>query len=199
MADIEAVNEYLPDYIGFVFASESRRQVSEDTARQLKAALHPKVKAIGVFVNDDPKRIVGLCKDKTIDIVQLHGDEGEEYFKTLRSMIPHPIIKAVRVKNHESMQNAIQYPSNYLLLDTYREKEYGGSGETFDWSLISNIPKPYFLAGGIHVDNVDEAIRRCHPYCIDISSGVETDGVKDSKKIQEIILKIRDLKSVVTQ
>jgi len=189
--DIETVNEYLPDYIGFVFAQGSRRQVDEETARNLKADLNPSIKAVGVFVNEAPERIIRLCKSNIIDIVQLHGDEGEEYMKALKYHIPNQIIKAVRVRNTEDILHAIDLSCDFLLLDTYRENEYGGSGKTFDWSMISDISKPYFLAGGIHSDNVLQVINSYHPYCIDVSSGVETNGVKDAIKIKDIITKIR--------
>lgn len=191
--DIAAVNIAMPDYIGFVF-SKSRRQISEDTAYKLKASLNPSIQAVGVFVNEDIRTIVKLCQSNIITIVQLHGDEDENYIKELRGEIPGPIIKAIRVKDREDIKRACELSCDYFLFDTYREKEYGGSGVTFNWSLINKeVPKPYFLAGGLHLGNLSEATKQCNPYCLDVSSGVETDGYKDTNKILEIVAKIRSV------
>lgn len=191
--DVDMVNETLPDYIGFVFA-KSRRQIDEETAAQLKSKLNRNIQAVGVFVNEDKARIIRLCKAGTIDIVQLHGDEDEGYSKELRVEISNPIIKAVRVRNRKDIERAESFPCDYLLFDTYKESQYGGSGETFDWTMITKVNKPYFLAGGLQSDNVIQAINQAHPYCLDVSSGVETDGWKDNKKIIEIVTKIRSVR-----
>jgi phosphoribosylanthranilate isomerase len=193
--DIEAVNEALPDFVGFVFA-KSKRQVSDIVAENLKSHLNPFIKAVGVFVNDDIEHIVHLCNLKIIDMVQLHGDESEEYIKNLRKYIPNEIIKAVRVKKFNDIKMADEFSSDYLLFDAYHEKQYGGSGITFDWSLISTITvnKPYFLAGGINSKNILVAQNLCSPYCMDVSSGVETNGFKDKEKIIKIVTKIRSVK-----
>lgn len=191
--DINYANKVLPDYIGFVFA-KSRRQISEETAKLLKASLNASIKAVGVFVNEDIQTIIRLYRSNVIDIVQLHGDENENYIKRLKAEITSPIIKAVRVRTAEDIIKASkEFSCDYLLLDTYRENEYGGSGETFDWSLISKVNKPYFLAGGINERNVLEAITKCHPYCIDVSSGVETNGCKELKKIEDIVTMVRSV------
>lgn len=191
--DIEAVNLILPDYVGFVFA-HSKRQVSDDAAKSLKSHLNPFIKAAGVFVNDDIEHIEHLCNLNIIDIVQLHGDENEEYIKKLRKYIPNKIIKAVRVRNSNDIKMANEFSSDYLLFDAYHEKQYGGSGITFDWSLISKMSKTYFLAGGINIKNILDAQNLCSPYCMDVSSGVETDGLKDKEKIIKIVTKIRSVK-----
>jgi len=190
LADIDMVNDVLPDYIGFVFA-KSKRQVSEIAAGELKLRLNPAIKAVGVFVNEDINRICRLCNAGTIDIVQLHGKEEEGYILKLRSSITNTIIKAVRVRNTEDINTASELPCDYLLLDAYKEDQYGGSGEAFDWSIITKIRKPFFLAGGIHPGNVLQAISTVHPYCIDVSSGVESNGCKDEDKIIDIVTKVR--------
>lgn len=187
--DIDMVNEVLPDYIGFVFA-KSKRQVSEERASELKLRLSSQIKAVGVFVNEDPDKIIRLCKGEIIDIIQLHGDEDEDYITALKKEVSNPIIKAVRVRSTEDIQKAA-FTCDYLLLDTYKDNQYGGSGESFDWSVITNTNKPVFLAGGIHIGNVEHAIRLTDPYCIDVSSGVETEGYKDRNKIAEIVSKVR--------
>ena len=193
LVDIDFVNEAMPDYIGFVFA-KSKRQVDELQAEKLKEKLHPEIQAVGVFVNEDSDKVIRLCKKKIIDIVQLHGDENEAYIYKLREMVNNPIIKAVRVKEYQDIMKAMKLDCDYLLLDAYKEGEYGGSGDAFDWSLIGDIKKPYFLAGGINTENVVRAIEQVRPYGIDISSGVETDGLKDSSKIKDIILKVRSVR-----
>lgn len=191
--DIEMANEALPDYIGFVFA-KSRRQVTEQTAAELKNRLHPEIKAVGVFVNEDPAMIIRLCQSGIIDMIQLHGDEDETYMEQLRTVINNPIIKAVRVRGEEDIMKAGQYHCDYLLLDAYKENEYGGSGVTFDWTLINALNRPFFLAGGINTDNVSKALELASPYGIDISSGVETEGFKDRNKIMEIITRVRSVR-----
>jgi|LSQX01.3.fsa_nt_gb phosphoribosylanthranilate isomerase len=184
--DIDAVNAALPDYIGFVFA-KSRRQIDESRAKELKARLNPSIKAVGVFVNQDIDYIVKLCSSNVIDIIQLHGDEDEGYIQNLRSHVPNEIIKAFRVKHRDDVKKSMGYSCDYLLFDTYHEGNYGGTGRAFDWSLISGVSKPCFLAGGINVSNIAQAIRQCNPYCIDISSGAEQNGYKDPDKIMKLI------------
>lgn len=188
--DIDAVNAALPDYIGFVFAN-SRRQVTPESAKDLKTCLNPSIKAVGVFVNENMENIMKLCDSRVIDVVQLHGDESEDYIRKLKSSVPNEIIKAVRVKSPEDIEKALKLPCDYLLLDAYHENKYGGSGMTFDWSMIPDIGRPYFLAGGIDSGNILQAIEQFRPYCIDVSSGVETDGCKDPDKIREIVVKAK--------
>jgi len=190
-SDIEAVNIGKPDYIGFVFA-KSRRQINAEQARQLKQLLSPSIQAVGVFVNEPIEHIIRLCRSNIIDIIQLHGEEDNEYIKKLKEHVPNKIIKAVRVKEYKDVEKANEFASEYLLFDAYHKDQYGGTGETFDWNLISKIDKPYFLAGGIHAGNVLEALRLCNPYGIDVSSGVETNGYKDPQKIFYMIDKIRN-------
>lgn len=188
--DIQAVNAALPDYIGFVFA-KSRRQIDEKRAAAMKACLNPSIKAVGVFVNESMKRITKLCDSQVIDLIQLHGDETEDYIKDLKYFVSNKIIKAVRVRSTEDIERAMLLPCDYLLLDAYYEGKYGGIGKAFDWSLIPIISKPFFLAGGIHSDNIARAIEKHNPYGIDVSSGVETDGYKDPEKIMEIVARAR--------
>jgi phosphoribosylanthranilate isomerase len=191
--DITVVNEVLPDYIGFVFA-KSRRQVSETNAKELKAKLHSGIQAVGVFVNEDPEQIIRLCSLGIIDIIQLHGDENYEYIRKLKARVSNPIMKAVRVRSSEDIRKANEYDCDYLLLDAYSADQYGGSGEAFDWSLITKVNKPFFLAGGIEKDNVLSAITQTFPYAIDVSSGVETGGFKDRDKMNDIIAIVRSVR-----
>lgn len=188
--DIEYVNELQPDYIGFVFA-DSRRHVDDYTAKKLKSMLSPRIKAAGVFVNDSAEHIAKLCREGTIDIVQLHGDEDEQFALNLKENIDCSIIRAVRVRNTDDIKKFYDYPCDYLLLDTFTDNTYGGSGKTFDRSLIPKDCKEYFLAGGLNEKNLAEAISECRPYAVDLSSGVETDGFKDKEKIQRVIEIVR--------
>lgn len=188
--DIEAVNAALPDYIGFVFA-ESRRRIGFHRAKVLKAGLDPRIKAVGVFVNEDTENIIRLCEAGVIDLIQLHGDENEDYIKKLRYYVSNEIIKAVRVRTPPDAERAAEYSCDYLLFDAYDEKAYGGVGKTFDWSAIPYTNKPFFLAGGINSGNITRALELCDPYCIDVSSGAETNGYKDRQKIIDIVSKVR--------
>ncbi|HEX2925707.1 MAG TPA: phosphoribosylanthranilate isomerase [Ruminiclostridium sp.] len=195
--DIEYVNDALPDFIGFVFA-QSRRQVKPEAAGELKAALDNRIKAVGVFVNEDTAFIKDLCHHGIIDYIQLHGDESNEYIANLKLQLERancskPIIKAVRVKDSETMGAAGQYNTDFLLLDTYIDREYGGTGKAFDWKLASSTVKPFFLAGGLNYNNVLQAINTAKPFSVDISSGVETDGNKDRTKIKNIVKLIRSV------
>lgn len=185
--DIDAVNSALPDYIGFVFA-ESRRQVNEKTAAILKARLDLRIKSVGVFVNQDIGTIAGLYREGIIDLVQLHGDEDGEYIRRLRQSCDCRIIKAVSVAG---CLPGIPEGADYLLFDTASAGR-GGTGNTFDWSLLKKHKGvPYFLAGGLDASNISEAIHLLRPYCVDVSSGVETDGVKDIEKIDTLVRMIR--------
>ncbi len=191
MEDILYVNNYQPDYAGFIFA-ESKRKIDDALAVQLKKSLDNRIQAVGVFVNEPMEHIVKLCREKVIDLVQLHGDEDESYLRKLQSLVPNAIIKALRVQSAGQIEAMQALPCNYLLLDTYTKDRYGGSGLSFDRGLIPATCKPFFLAGGLNAENILKAVKDCRPYCVDISSGVETDGKKDDKKIKEIIEIVRN-------
>ena len=184
--DIEAVNAQNPDYIGFVFA-KSRRQVTPEQAAALRKNLNPNIIPVGVFINEPPENILSLIQKGTIQMVQLHGTEDEEYIKKLKSVTDAPIIKAIPVQNPGGVQKWENTAADYLLLDN----KTGGSGQNFNWDLIGKTTKPFFLAGGLNIDNIEKAIAAAAPYAVDISSGVETDGLKDPIKISEIIKKIK--------
>lgn len=191
--DIAAVNRYLPDFIGFVFAPGSRRQLTVAQARLLKEQLDPRIKAVGVFTGEAVPKIAALCEAKIIDMVQLHGDETADYIRALKAKIPSPVIKAVRVRGREQILQAETLPCDLLLLDTYRKGEYGGSGETFDHALIPALRKPFFLAGGLHEKNIAQAVLSSRPFAVDVSTGAETEGFKDERKIRKIIEIVRNI------
>lgn len=190
--DIAAVNRWRPDYVGFVFAN-SRRRVTPEQARHLKYGLDPHIKTVGVFINEPVQSIIDLCETGVIEGVQLHGDETEEFIRALKQKTLCPVIKAVRVQSTEQILEAEKLPCDLLLLDTYQKGQYGGSGKTFDRALIPPLHKPFFLAGGLESSNILQAIEESHPFGVDVSSGVETEGVKDENKIRKIIEMIRTI------
>lgn len=191
MEDIDCVNQYLPDYIGFVFYKKSSRYITSSTAAELKKNLNPMIKAVGVFVNEDIDFISNLCRNKIIDMIQLHGNEDENYINNLKSITDKKIIKAIRVQNQSQILDAASLPADYVLLDTYIKEMYGGSGKTFDHSLIPSGYRDFFLAGGLDCLNIADIIKKCNPYCVDLSSSVETGGYKDPDKIRQIINIVR--------
>lgn len=189
LADIAAVNVARPDYIGFVFA-KSKRQVDAETAAALKAALDPAIKAVGVFVNQPVAEIIALAGAGIIDLIQLHGDEDEATVRQLQAHTGLPVIRAMRISSPADIRATA---ADYRLFDTYDPCQYGGSGATFNWDLLAGVTGDFFLAGGLNQDNIVAAIDQVNPYCVDISSGVESDGVKDRDKIIEIVEMIREI------
>jgi phosphoribosylanthranilate isomerase len=189
LEDIEIVNKYHPDYVGFVF-SNSKRQVDFKTAKILKQNLNKNIKSVGVFVNEKIEYIVELCKNQIIDLIQLHGDEDNNYLSNIKNILKNPIIKSVSVGENFKIPNI---DADYLLFDTYKENAKGGTGEVFNWNkLMSFNDKPFFLAGGLNSKNVNIAITKTKPFCVDVSSGVEKDGFKDEYLIEEFIKKTRN-------
>jgi len=181
--DIDAVNHALPDYIGFVFAP-SRRRVDEKTAARLKERLDARIRAVGVFVNQDMQTVAALYRNGVIGLVQLHGDEDEGYARRLRDSCGCGIIRSVAVG---AGLPPVPEGYDYLLFDTATAQR-GGTGKTFDWNLLKGYSgPPYFLSGGLAAENLPRAIEALSPFCLDVSSGVETGGVKDAEKIDQFI------------
>lgn len=183
--DIEAVNRIRPDYVGFVFAP-SRRQVTVEQAKRLRQMLTPEILAVGVFVNEEREQIASIAEQKMIDVIQLHGQESYEDIRWLKEYTKLPVIQAVSVQTAEDIQRAQNSPADYLLLDQGK----GGTGVAFDWKEIQGCHKPFFLAGGICLSNIGEALKQ-GAYGIDVSGGVETDGVKDSSKMEALVQQVR--------
>ena len=184
--DIDAANELRPEYVGFVFAPKSKRYVTPERAVELKSQLEAGIKAVGVFVNDDLYHVAELLNRGVIDIAQLHGSEDEEYIGQLRQLTDKPIIRAFRIKTAEDIAEAEKCTADHVLLDSG-----AGTGEVFDWKLIKNMKRPYFLAGGLSPDNVENAVEQLSPYAVDVSSGIETDGVKDKAKMAAFAAAVR--------
>ena len=184
--DVTFVNELLPEYIGLIFYEKSHRNVTKQRAKQIRQALSPEIKAVGVFVDKPVKEVADICSYAGLNLIQLHGNEDEDYITGLRKLTDLPVIKAVRFKNADDLYNAQNLSADYLLVDTYIKDSVGGTGKTFDWNKLPPLNKPYFLAGGITTDNFKDALKT-DAYCIDISSGIETDKVKDYDKMKQII------------
>ena len=184
LEDVEMVNRYKPDYIGFVFA-DSKRKVSHDLAKELRNNLDSDIIPVGVFVDSPQDEILKLFDDGIIEIAQLHGSESEQYILDLKKKTNGElkIINAIEMTQEIDLLEYNDSSSDYLLLDSGK-----GSGKTFDWSLIrKDIKKEFFLAGGLNSENVAPAINEFNPYAIDLSSSLETDGFKDENKIKEIM------------
>lgn len=184
LEDVEMVNKYKPDYIGFVFA-DSKRKVSHELAGQMKNNLSSNIMSVGVFVDASQEEILKLFNRGIIEIAQLHGCENEDYIKYLKENTNNElkIIKAIEMSEAKDLSKYDNSHADYLLLDSGK-----GSGKTFDWRLIrKNLKKEFFLAGGINSSNVRKAIEEFNPYAIDLSSGLETNDYKDENKIKEIM------------
>lgn len=186
--DIETANILMPEYIGFVFAKNSKRYLNYSQAAALKKLLHPEIMAVGVFVDEDIGIIKALSEEGVIDAIQLHGREDEAYMKRLREITDKPLIKAFRVEGGEDIAKAQESTADYVLLDS----QSGGTGIKFNWNLLPQMSRPYFLAGGLDGKTVREAVDRWHPYAVDVSSGIETGGYKDADKMQAFIEAVRN-------
>ena len=195
---IPAVVEAKPDYMGLVFAP-SKRRVTVDQAKTLVEELHrgyaqkygsdtehdknDTIKTVGVFVNETVDNLVTIANEANLDAVQLHGDEDETFIQSLKERTNVEVWKAIQIRTAADTEKWIDSSADMLLFDAYHKDERGGTGEVFDWSSLDAFERPFMLAGGIDSTNVARAIRTVRPYGIDISSGIETNGMKDDKKI----------------
>ena len=185
--DIEAANAIKPDYIGFVFAEISKRRVSALEASKLKSKLDPDIKAVGVFLDDKLDFVASMLNLGIVDVVQLHGSENEEYIERVRQITNKPIIKAFIIRSKEDVERAERSTADYIRLDGGK-----GEGKAFDWSLLKDIKRPYFLAGGLNPGNASDAVKALKPYAVDVSTGIETDGVKDREKMTAFANTVRE-------
>ena len=209
---ISAVVEAKPDYMGLVFAP-SKRQVTVDQAKILVSELHKQyanrynrnviqwsndvvqefIKTVGIFVNETLDNLVTIATEVNLDAVQLHGDEDEAFIQSLKERTNVEVWKAVQIRSAADAEAWIDSNADMLLFDAYHKDERGGTGEVFDWSCLDEFERPFMLAGGIDSTNVARAIRTVRPYGIDISSGIETDGVKDDEKITAFTKLVRTI------
>ena len=185
--DIAAVNELMPDYIGFVlFFPKSSRNITPEKATELRALLHPSIQAVGVFVDAPVEAVARLLQQGVIDMAQLHGHEDNAYIETLRAMTGRLILKAFKLRTPQDATDAESSAADYVLLDNGT-----GTGQKFDWSLITGIRRPFFLAGGLDPDNAAQAVAEISPYAVDVSSGIETNKVKDAAKMRAFVQNVR--------
>lgn len=209
LEDVEKVNQSLPEYVGFVFA-DTRRFVTDEQAYKMRQALNPRIQTVGVFVNEPLEHVISLYNQGIIDMAQLHGEESEAYIRELKQNIDIGVIKAVKVQNTEQIYAQLSREADYMLFDTYKKGMPGGTGERFPLELLEQcfrecrakgqIIKPYFLAGGLDGQNVSEVLGQAERnafhecFAVDVSTGVETDGVKDGTKIKQFIETVRSIK-----
>lgn len=186
--DIDYANEAKPDYIGFIMGfPKSHRNISPETASALKRRLSPDIQAVGVFVNAPIEMVANAAASGIIDLIQLHGSEDDSYIEQLREKTTVPIIKAIKVRSAEDIANSPKL-ADFLLLDNGT-----GTGQMFDHAVLEGlkIPKPFFLAGGLTPENLSEIPRNPLPYAVDLSSGIETDKVKDKAKMLAAVKAVR--------
>ncbi len=190
--DISYVNEFLPDYAGFILSEQFWRHISFDLLAQLTSRLSDKITPVGVFVNETVETIIPFSK--YLGVIQLHGDEDNDFIRTLKKHTDCEIWKAIRPQSPNEISNACQSCADKLLIDSFSKNSVGGTGVVGNWEIIKSteITKPFFLAGGISSDNIREAIETVRPFGIDVSSSVETDKKKDKEKIRTIIKKARN-------
>lgn len=194
--DLQAVAEAKPDMVGFIIGfPKSRRNVSPARAVELcqyldaletdePGARH--VAKVGVFVNEPVSRIADIAALAGLDYVQLHGSEDERYLENLRFAVDLPIIQAFTLHTEEDALRAQRSSADLVLLDNGQ-----GTGRTFDWSLARRVTRPFLLAGGLTPRNVGRAVREVRPWGVDMSSGLETDGMKDPEKIRAAVAAVR--------
>lgn len=185
LEDIEAVNEFCPDYAGFIVdVPRSFRSVTPEKLKELTEGLRKEIIPVGVFVDAPEDLPARLLNEGIIGMAQLHGNEDEEYIKRLQNLTDgRPLIKAFSIKKEEDIARALKSSADYILLDQGK----GGTGKAFDWSLIREMSRPFFLAGGIGPENLDKAISQIQPYAVDLSSSVETEKWKDPEKIRQVV------------
>ena len=189
---IPAIVDAKPYYMGLVFAP-SKRQVTVEQAKILVEELHKQyavrynsetIKTVGVFVNETVENLLKIAEEVKLDVIQLHGDEDESFIQILKEQSNVEVWKAVQVRSAADAEKWIDSSADMLLFDAYHKDERGGTGEVFDWSSLDEFERPFMLAGGIDSTNVARAIRTVRPYGIDISSGIEIEGVKDDEKMK---------------
>lgn len=183
--DIDAANQVMPDYAGFVFA-KSRRRITRQEAERFRVRLRPEIRAVGIFVNAIPEEIIALLMEGIIDLAQLHGKEAAEDLRYIREVSGKPVIKAIQVCSVRDVEKGLRYGADHILFDSG-----AGTGIPLDWRLLEGVEAPYFLAGGLCTDNIPTVLEKLCPYALDISSGIETDGHKDLCKMRQVMELVR--------
>ena len=186
--DISYVRELKADYAGFIMSPRFWRYVAPEDVKRLRTGLEPVTQVVGVFVDEDVSYVSECINGGIIDIAQLHGNESEEYIEELRQLTcgKAVITKVFIIKSDDDIAKAKASSADYILLDSGT-----GTGKTFDWTLIRDIGRDYFLAGGLNPDNVKEVVQKFEPFAVDVSSGVETDKIKDFNKMNLFATEVR--------
>lgn len=187
--DIGYANEVKPDFVGFVLAEGFRRRILKEQAAEFRRALATELPAVGVFVNNSCEEVISYLQEGIIQMAQLHGNETEEDIQYIQAVTGKPVMKAVKVTNRYDVEAWLDSAADYLLFDGGT-----GSGVAFDWSVLNEIDREFFLAGGLNAENLLAAMEKVHPFAVDLSSGVETDGVKDLEKMREVVRIVRECK-----
>ena len=185
--DISFVNEVKPDFAGFVLAEGFRRRILKEQAVEFRKELDQAIPAVGVFVNNSCEEVISFLQEDIIQMAQLHGNETEEDIQYIQAVTGQPVMKAVKVTSRYDVEAWLDSAANYLLFDGGT-----GSGVTFDWSMLTDIDRDFFLAGGLNAGNLLTAVEKVHPFAVDLSSGVETDGVKDLEKMREVVMLVKE-------
>ncbi|MEO5290289.1 phosphoribosylanthranilate isomerase [Limosilactobacillus allomucosae] len=188
-ADIAMVNRYRPDLAGFIVDfPRSHRSITEEQLRSLTSQLDPGIRSVGVFVDAPAEKIIQLLNDGVIDMAQLHGRETDADVRRIQQATHRPVIRAYLIHERQDLIAALNSPADLILLD-----QGLGSGQPFDWQLVSDvaIKRPFILAGGLNANNLDQAIEALHPNAVDLSSSVETQGIKDPVKVKKAIAIVR--------
>ena len=181
--DVAIINRERPDYCGFIIDfPKSHRSITKDVARELAREVNDSIEKVGVFVNSPIEDVISLLKGGVIDMAQLHGDEDEEYICRVQVESNQPVMKAIIVRDEFDIFRAKESPADMVLLDAGK-----GSGALFNWDLIQGMNRKYFLAGGLDENNVTKAVHQLHPYALDLSSSLETNGHKDPQKVKRIM------------
>jgi len=196
--DIEYVNLTRPDYAGFILSDGFRRSVDFGTFYELNTYLDKNIKRVGVFVSEPIENILHFAYNENLNVIQLHGNETEDYIKVLRMDFSGEIWKAVRAKSPEDIEQEQKKSCQRLLIDSFSENGVGGTGVQINTDVVisAEITKPFLIAGGVTEKNILEIIKKTEPFGIDICSGIETDGFKDLNKMKQImqILKEENLR-----
>lgn len=182
--DILTANEIFPEFVGFVFYKKSRRYIEPEKFLELKKILDKKISAVGVFVNEKTSIVAKIAEN--LDLIQLHGSEDEKYISELRNLTDKKIIQAFKIKTADDLKIAEKSSADYILLDGG-----AGDGKIFDWQILKNFSRKYFLAGGLNCENIFDAIKILKPFAVDVSSGIETNNLKDAEKMKNFVKIVR--------
>ena len=184
--DIIAVNRYGADYAGFVFCKKSRRYIDSYKAGELIDLLRSDITTVGVFMDEPLDNVISAARISGVQMIQLHGHESDEYVEYVRRTLERPVIKAFKADEEGALEKALKANADYVMIDSG-----AGSGRKFDWNILKGFNRDYFLAGGLDPESVGEALSMLEPFAVDVSSGVETDGLKDEEKIEKFIKAVK--------